>query len=282
MIRRFLVLIVAVVVLACGGHQKRLEMDLAGDVPFAITNKTSVPISSLDFDATINRHFHAAVMILDAQYGRPGPIQPGQTARFSFAPGQYNVTARAKDDLRGSTTLARLGGFSLNGPTQLVIHETPAPPTDVATLPGFTVEMQERVDLKDKRIAAANAANAQARRDQARGECQRHLSSAPPSPGKIKATGKWRCVLGGVYSGTDYVDLVQLADGQITATVSGADRNNTWTGAVVGETVNFKFAGTTSSGGALKLDASGKAMLGQGFTFTDGGECLQWTLTCTK
>lgn len=270
--------------LACGGvgAQRRLEMDLAGDIPFAITNVSSVPLNDLSFSTKIDGRYRVAVMILDHAYGRPGPIDPGQTAKFAFVPAEYEVQLRAHVGGYGNTTVCSPAKLQLTGPTQIVLYDGPTPPANVATLPGFTVVTCERQDLKDKRIAAANAAAAQNRRDAARNECVRRLGSTNPSPGRIKATGKWKCILGGAYKGTDYVDLVQLADGRITATVSGSDRNSTWSGAVVGEDVNFRFSDTTASGGALKLDPSGRAMLGNGYTFTEGGECLTWTMTCTK
>jgi hypothetical protein len=258
---------------ACGPPRPaRIEGALAGDVGFAITNLTSVPIIVVDMGQGYD--------ILNLDLDRKGdPIQPGQTARLALRPGEYRVTLLGR--AAGRQLLFQEEHLRLNRPTQIVVHDGERPPA-YAALDGFSVVTRERFDTVYERQRAADQAARAARARQARAECERRSAPLPPAPGKVKATGKWRCVLGGAYTGTDYVDLVQLVDGHITATLTGSDRNATWTGSVVGDEVRFQFAGNAADGGTLKLDPSGRAMVGNGVTFTDRGECTQWTMTCTR
>ena len=273
MVFAWLVVLVGVAALACGHRQVRLEGVLAGDAPLAITNRTSDPIVRLNI--TNRENYHAMELDLDRM---SSPILPGQTARFSLQPGTYSILAST-----GAHRLLDISSFSLAGATQIVVHDGERPPTDVTPLQGFTVKNFERFDRAEARAIAIEKNQARARRDRALADCQRWVTIPPASPGRTKSSGRWHCVFGGgTYTGSDYVDLVQLADGKLTATVSGVDRNATWEGSVVADEVHFRWTGVDASGATLRIDPSGKAMIGDGHTFTDGGECLSWKLTCTR
>ncbi|MDP3498856.1 MAG: hypothetical protein Q8S33_00935 [Myxococcales bacterium] len=270
-------------VISCAHASKHLEMGLAGDIPLAVTNLTSAPIIGITVRTTEPGPYDGAVMIFDGAYGRPVPIAPGQTAWYSFKAGRYGISMQgsvSKD--RFPVALFRDDSFTLGKATHLIIHEDPKPPTDAAPISGFAVELRERTDRVEQRQAQAQSTAKQARQSAVLASCQDRIGpDVAPAPGKTKATGKWRCVLGGGGVGTDNVDLVQLADGHIAATVSGSDRNTTWSGVVSGNKVHFRFEGVAAAGGTLKLDPSGRAMIGEGHTF-DGSVCRDWTLTCTR
>ena len=265
--------IVGLMVLACGPRGGRLEGALAGDAPLAVTNRTSDPIDLLEVTSKANFQ----VMFLDLKKMH-SPILPGQTARFSLKPGSYSI--RAESNYR---ELLDLPSTSVTGPTQLVLLDSEPPPADLTRLEGFEVRTFARRDRLEDKARAEQENAARAHRERALAECKRWVALPAASPGRTKATGRWHCVFGGgTYTGSDYVDLVQLADGHLTATVNGVDRNSTWDGSLVGDEVHFRWTGVDASGATLRLDPSGKAMIGEGHTFTDGGECLSWKLTCTR
>jgi hypothetical protein len=169
---------------------------------------------------------------------------------------------------------------SFTGPTELVISDTKEvadPPT-----PGYTRVVKLSVDGQKK----ADDRYTSDRRAEAEQQCQRNIDGAngTPRPGKTKAQGRFKCVFGGSFDGNANVTLVQLANGKITATVSeaGGSRiaSTTWTGIVDGDMLRFAYAGLPS-GGALKIDPGGRAMIGHGTTL-DGNVCVNWTMTCTR
>jgi len=116
--------------------------------------------------------------------------------------------------------------------------------------------------------------------------CQANVDAAhgTPKPGRTKLQGRFECVFGGAFNGTSNAQIVQLADGKLTATVTEVGNGNvaniTWEGVVVGDEMRFAYA-NLPSGGAMKLDPGGRALIGQGTSLLDTG-CVSWTLTCTR
>lgn len=170
--------------------------------------------------------------------------------------------------------------YHLEGPTQVDVVEDDMNAPAVA--PGYTQDLRL---TKDKMEANA-AQQAQVASAQAAQVCQKSLDAAhgKAAPGKIKAQGKFKCVFGGGFDGSMNVQMVQLADGKITATLAefggGTIANNTWTGIVVGDEIRFAWQGLPS-GGSAKIDPGGRAIIGTGVTL-ENGQCVNWTLTCTR
>lgn len=176
--------------------------------------------------------------------------------------------------------------LDLQGPTELVVYDDPQPPTDVAPRPGVKQILELSGGEAAARAANAAQASASAAREAQLAIGKKNIpppNEKPAPTNKAKPDGKWTCVIGGEASGTNYVTLVQLADGKISAThgPGSADRNNSWQGAIVGDEVRFRYAGL-EGGGRLKLDPSGKAMSGPGWTYFPEGRCVSWNLTCTR
>jgi len=219
------------------------------------------------------------------KYGTP--IPPGARHEVRLAPGTYALrvegqTPQSTSRRYNDETLLSNYVVELQGPTEIVVYIKDKPSEEPT--PGFKrfVEVSWSETVRQK-SAAEKASAAQAREANYKA-CVAQIppKNEKPAPGRTRADGKWTCIIGGEATGTNFVNLAQLADGKITATVTGTDRNISWEGAVVGDEVRFRYAGFDAIGGKLKLDPGGRAMSGNGFTFTDDGRCMRWTLTCTK
>jgi len=262
-----------------------------GNVPVTVVNQTKYPITSLvvmndrgeaGFDTTASE---LESMIGDYAGAKYPPIPPGGEETFGMKPGKKLFAATREHRKSGDPptyTMLRDYKVDVSGPVRIVIYDGDAPKADPAPA-GATQHIVLSRDEELARQQSKNEAQAQAAADANFKVCQSKLppKQERPAPGKVHVDGKWTCILGGDAHGTNYVSLAQLADGKISATITGADRNNTWEGAVVRDELHFRLAGQ-DVGGKLKIDPGGRAMSGAGNSFTDRGECLSWTLTCTK
>jgi hypothetical protein len=238
-------------------------------VEIVVVNRTSKVVNS--------------VWIANGEYSDiPQVLPPGQRASFRIDPnsekgptGKWNVTISDKPSaVQGFAS----HHFDLPGPTELVFYDG-ARPNDPPT-PGFT----QHIVPTHLQVLADGKSAANSHLAESKATCAKRVprQGEKPRPGRTRATGHWKCVLGGSFSGTDFVDLVQLADGRITATLSGVDRDSTWEGVVVGKEVHFRFANRSLSGGVLVLDGGGRAMCGTAWSMTNSNDCAEWTLTCTR
>lgn len=246
---------------------KTPEQEYTGEIPLVFVNQTDQPLCSIEL------YVAYSVRIQDDLKGEPC-IPPGGQREFHLLAKQYEIRMWGPHSHTFSASTTKL---ALSEPTQIVIWDTAPPAASTGT--GMKLIAVE----SDKHHSAILREQADAKAHQQHETCAAHLppDNERPSPGKTKATGKWKCVLGGSFTGTDYVDLVQLADGHISATVSGADRSMTWTGAVVGDEVHFRWGEGGLEGGVLKLDPSARAMSGKIYTFNKN-KCEAGTFTCTR
>ncbi|MBX3231762.1 MAG: hypothetical protein KIT84_42725 [Labilithrix sp.] len=231
-------------------------------MPLVVVNDTSHTISSITVSSDggqIDIVSHGA------------RVPPGERVSASLKPNTYAVTISA---VRAG--ILHTERIPLRGATELVVQERAAAAAPAAA--GFT----QLVRVSDVVAREAKEADRASKRAEAEADCAKSIpQSVAPSPGKTKITGKWTCNYGGAREGTDWVNLVQLADGKITATIAvGVDRGATWEGAVVHDELRFRFSRVTS-GGVLKIDPGGRALTGEGQSFADG-QCHRWTLTCTR
>lgn len=280
---------------ACfGGMEKpQAEIPFPGDVPLVLINQTDATIR--DFMITEGREVYGnrrAHIVssgkVTSNYKKYGtPIPPGARHEVRLAPGTYALLVEGqppKSVTRNYNDETLLSNYvvELQGPTEIVVYKTDKPSEQPT--PGFKRLVEVTFSTKVREKMAAEKAAAQQERGANYRACTAELppKNEKPAPGRTRADGKWTCIVGGDVTGTNFVNLAQLADGKITATVTGMDRNISWEGAVVGDEVHFRYAGMENVGGKVKLDPGGRAMTGNGYTFTDDGRCLRRTLTCTK
>lgn len=262
-----------------------------GDVEFTLWNHTKLDIDSLEIqgeaDPSKGRYaYPERDQLISSTYNTGTKITANSQGKWSLKAGKYKVTAAGPGAQKYSSVKVLYEyPLDLSGPTELVVYDDPAPPTDVAPPAGIKQVMEYSYQEAINKKTAERQANAQAARDAQLATCKKNIPppNERPAPGKTKPDGRWTCVIGGEANGTNYVTVVQLADGKITGTMGpgSADRNNSWQGAMVGDEVRFRYAGL-EGGGRLKLDPGGKAMSGPGWTYLPEGRCLSWNLTCTR
>ncbi len=250
------------------------EGGLKGDVPLVIVNRTTAPFKSVRL---VDAQSSKSAYPLDPLRHEPS-IPPGGNIALKVRPGALKLDVVGDGGAKTSgPTLLKAYLVNVTGPTSVVVYEGEKPSGGAS--PGYAEILVPSYEIEQQAKRAADAAAVKSRQD----ECVARVPSKAetPAPGPIRASGKWQCVLGGAYTGTDYVTLAQLADGRISATLAGADRNQAWEGVVIKDEVHFRFSNTSSDGGILKLDPSGHSMRGDAYTYRNG-KCNHWTLTCTK
>jgi hypothetical protein len=234
---------------------------MAGDVPLVVINRTRGKLTAVSVFA--GNDVLESFLPLDPADHRP--LESGESRQLALLKaGAYRLSTSTENNFHGDTEL------TLEGPTEVVVFDEKAPPTDSPTA-GFT-----RVAVESR----PSEHHAAPRHIPLACEIGIPKMSEKPKPGPTRVDGHWRCVLGGAVVGTDRVELVQLASGAISATVSGLHANTSWTGIVAGDSVGFRVANQTS-GGRLKIDPGGHSLRGNGQVL-DGEKCLSYTMTCTR
>lgn len=262
-----------------------------GSIEFTLWNHTKFDIDTVEVQGPVDPSkgqyaYPERDYLVSPNYGSGAKILANNQGKWSLKPGKYKITATGPGAAKYSSVTA-LSAYELDlqAPTELVVYDDPQPPTDVAPPGGIKQVMELSYQEMVNRKTAERQANVQASRDAALAQCKKNIPALneKPAPGKIKPDGKWTCIIGGEGSGTNYVTLVQLADGKITATMGpgSADRNTSWQGVMVGDEVRFRYTGI-EGGGRLKLDPGRKAMSGPGWTYMNEGRCMSWTLTCMR
>jgi hypothetical protein len=85
--------------------------------------------------------------------------------------------------------------------------------------------------------------------------------------------------MSGSIIGEDRVDIVQLTNGSINASIPrGTNEGAAWKGAVVGSKLAFRFA-NRDSGGYMTIAADGRSMKGHGREFGSSG-CHNYGIEC--
>lgn len=251
-----------------------------GPVELTFENRTKLQIEMLLIhDATSSEPDSRNTRALIARSTDGIMLASGATAKFKLAAGTYRVSAEGAPTNSGYSPLSSLVRLlvdyklDLTAPTQLVLYDA-TPPTDVVKPLGAQQVMV---------LSWTESAKQQAASDYA--ACQKAVPhpNESPVPSKTKVSGSWTCVMGGGVKGTNFVRLVQLANGTITATLSGADGSTSWEGVVRGDELRYRFAGLDTAGGVLKIDPGGRAMTGSGNTWLPNeARCLSYSMTCTR
>ncbi len=175
----------------------------------------------------------------------------------------------------------------IKGPTMIVIAD--AEETADRAPPGYTKIVLPSLQYKRQREkdTAANDAKLEADQRAARAvaaakECAPIFAApnARPNPGRLKIRGRFQCVEGSTRS---KLEIVELADGHITATVQELVNanwvNSTWTGIVDGNKI--RFTSSIRQAGYLEIDPKGHAMIGEIYGHPDD-YCDKVALTCTN
>lgn len=265
----------------------------AGSIPLTIVNKTSSPINHFNLATDNGERISTtdfATMIFSSSTSPD--IKPGESREFKIKAGKKQVELSDYPTNMSHPKTRILDNYVIDvqGPTQIVVYDT-EPPPEVTAPAGVKQVVLLGVDAKKaEQRAADDAAYNKMKADnkqRAAANLQQCQKLVPPKgerpvPGRTKADGKWTCILSGGASGTDYVNVVQLADGSISGTVTGFDRNATWEGAVLGDEVHFRFPQIDAGGGKLKLDPGGRAMKGPMWVYSSDGVCVNIALTCTR
>jgi hypothetical protein len=231
---------------------------------FTGSNIASIEVDTLDDGKTKDQHIKTPT------------LSPGQTTRLRVGYYKLLVVKLFATEGEVGEPIETLN-IRIAAATQYVVYDAVDVPK-VTALPGFRLEPYGTKAHLDA-VAHDEENKAAQSRAAAERECSPIIEPPKLKPGGVKVDGHWTCVLGGAGRGTDYVSIVSLAGGKISATLNGADRDGTWSGFVSGDTLYFKL-GNLRSGGHLKLDPGGKAMLGEGASLE--GYCRTWTMTCTK
>ncbi|HEY4175265.1 MAG TPA: hypothetical protein VGM90_00465 [Kofleriaceae bacterium] len=268
-----------------GDHPKYMMVTEKPDgVPLRVVNHTNVTITALELagfpvNATVSPHDVVQVNI--PPNGQTDlKIDPATMKDGELMLTVKNLRPGATHDYDTDILVMNDRNYDLKQPLQVdvVEDENASPPVSA----GYMQDI--RLTYAKAQAKAQQQANAAA--EEAAKVCQKTLDAAhgKPSPGKLKAQGKFKCVFGGAFDGTMNVQLVQLAGGKITATLTefggGGVANNTWDGVVVGDEVRFAWNGLPS-GGSGKLDPGGHAIIGTGVTLQNGA-CVNWRITCTR
>lgn len=272
--------------LEAGGEQ-------AGTISLTIVNKTQATINHFNLmtdPGGDSRTTEFATMI----FSNPNSpdIKPGESREFHVKAGAKKVELSdyPSNMSHAKTRILYDYKIDIQGPTQIVVYDTDPPP-EVTAPAGAKQVVLMGIDAQKAKDDAAREAKYQ----QTEQKLQKHADAefakcqqlVPPkgeraAPSRAKADGKWTCVLSGGASGTDYVNVVQLASGSITATVTGFDRNATWEGAIVGDELHFRYPQLDSGGGKLKIDPGGHALIGPMWIYSAQGQCVQIQATCTR
>ena len=292
MLRRLAVLALLVTPSACGPKTPRpaevaytvVTQDPTG-IPVTIVNRTPLPIIRLSisgFSPSVEPPPHDEYRVDIAPNGGRISlrIKPAALANNELMLSAHALRETGAESWDTQVVLLNDKNFVLRGPTEINIVESdaiaePAPP-------GYERVVRFTYKKQQERDAASIQAQAQAEAQR----CQDNVDAAhgKPRTGKTKLQGRFKCVFGGAFNGTSNAQVVQLADGKLTATVTeignGNVANITWEGIVVGDEMRFAYAGLPSAG-TLKIDPGGRALIGQGTSLLDTG-CVSWTLTCTR
>lgn len=259
--------------IGCFNRDVPPKNELAGPNELMIVNKTSRVIHSVTVASRREpRSSEQHPLVGGGTDSNAHEIAPGGSVRGAYRPGHYFVTA-------WSINVVALEHYELDvrGPVQIVIYQGEKP-SNVSAPPGYEQLFVPDWDEVHKKEVAATTAS-----ESSRCKATVDLTRETPAPGRTKVDGSWTCVLGGSAKGTNYVKLVQLADGKITATISGTDRNTTWEGIVKNDEVRYRYAEWENSGGVLKVDPGGHAMKGSGVDWhAKDHHCSSYTVTCTK
>ncbi|MBX3227365.1 MAG: hypothetical protein KIT84_13510 [Labilithrix sp.] len=271
---------------AAGADTKKAKRVFDGPLELSFVNRTKDELSAI---SVIEAEFHSdrrrdEEFLIATGYGHTDTapaIPPGGSAKFGFKAGSYTITVRG-----GKGMLSHLFDYKLDvtGSTEIVIYDQD-PPKDVPPRAGVHQIVVLSFTEDSRRKSQEHAAHAKAAREADYDRCKKFVAPTfeHPAAGKMKLDGQWTCVMGGGASGTNFVKLIQLADGKITATITGADRSTTWEGIVKGNEVRYRFSGFDATGGILKVDPGGRAMTGNGVVWLpEEGRCNGYTLTCTK
>ncbi|MBX3233868.1 MAG: hypothetical protein KIT84_31455 [Labilithrix sp.] len=267
-----------------------VEGSMQGKAPLVISNYTPHHIQYVDLelaDVPPGGRTESGTIYLGENYHSKRPvIAPSSTQDFKVKPGVWLVTLRSHKFVE---VLLKKKLHLTEAGTRVLVYEGDKPPPEAPPAPaGYTaVETTATYYAQSKahaRVAAIEHDQQAARTAAGHKECAAKVPAADkPAPGKVRVDGRWTCVIGGTWTGTDHMNIVQLADGKITATITGGpDASRTWSGAVVGSELQFRYADDSYSGGRLKLDPGGRAMTGDAVAMNKGGDCKPFTLTCTK
>jgi hypothetical protein len=275
---------------ACGILAPKPKMYVLSDdgVPVIIVNRTSRNIHSMEFSGATHIDY----------YGH-GLAPNGGRIQIHVIPSalkeNHILGVHAAGD-GGIVYHENADTIAIEGPTEIDISDTdfitdPVPPgfrrviklSDQVRKPREQAEA-DRMAEHDKAQQDRTIADA---RVKAAADCKPNVDAIHrrPHPGKTKIHGRYQCVTSAGLKSR--VDLVELVDGKITATVeelaSGRWVQTTWTGIVEGDTIRFAYATSAASAGFLKVDPGGRAMIGE-ITDLDatGVSCAAATITCTR